>query len=168
MVLIIGKGIEITPRHQAAIIAFQSFEKPVSYSKIQKLTGVSVSTANDIWRHALCNAQKQRIEEEEDDLARPFSLLELISAKVLDPNARSGRPAALTEYRLVAFVKQNFTTRRMKLVDIRQEAGLSHVCNGTVFNALVERGLGAYREEFEFILNPECNAKRLVSSRYFG
>lgn len=84
---------------------------------------------------------------------------------VLDPNAQSGRPVALTENEkdhLVAFVKRNFTTRQMKLVDIRQEAGLFHVCNGTVFNALVEHGLGAYWGEFKFILSPECKTKRLV------
>jgi len=89
----------------------------------------------------------------------------------LDPNIRSRRPAALTEAEkdhLVAFVKNNFTTRRMKLVDIRQEAGLSHVCNVTVFNALVECGLGAYREEFKFILSPKCKAKRLVTPHNSG
>ena len=111
------------------------------------------------------NAQKRRIQEEQDHLSRSFSLLELISAKVLDPNVQSGRPAALTENEkdnLIDFVKRNFMTRRMKLVDIRQEAGLSHVCNGTVFSALVERGLGAYREEFKFILSPESKTQRLV------
>ncbi|RPA90588.1 hypothetical protein L873DRAFT_402325 [Choiromyces venosus 120613-1] len=63
---------------------------------------------------------------------------------------------------LVTFVKRNFMTRRMKLVDIWQEAGLSHVCNGTVFNALVECRLEAYREEFKFILSPECKARCLA------
>jgi len=111
------------------------------------------------------NAQKRRIQEEENDLSWPFFLLELISAKVLDPNVRTRRPAALTENEkdnLIACVKRNFITRRMKLVDIRQEAGLSHVCNGTVFNTLVERRLGAYWEEFKFILSPESKTKRLV------
>jgi len=93
-------------------------------------------------------------------------MIELISAKILNPNTRSGRPHALSpaeKASLITLVRRDFTTRRMKLVDIQQEAGLSHVCPATIFNALVERGLGAYREQFKFILNPASKLQRLVS-----
>lgn len=50
-----------------------------------------------------------------------YSLLDLISADVLDPNTRTGRPSALTreeKKQLVKTVKRSFTTRRMQLVDL--------------------------------------------------
>jgi len=93
-------------------------------------------------------------------------MIELISAKILYPNTRSGRLQALTAAEkdsLVLLVRRDFTTLRMKLIDIQREAGLSHVCSVTIFNALVERGLGVYREQFKFILNPISKQKRLVS-----
>jgi hypothetical protein len=55
----------------------------------------------------------------------------------------------------VATVKTNFNTGRMKLVDLRREAGLSHFCDTTVYNALHQRGIKASSEEFKFILLPE-------------
>ena len=64
---------------------------------------------------------------------------------------------------LVNTVKKDFSSRRMKLVDIRREAGLSHVGDGTVFRALVSRGIHAYHEEFKPILGPEHRLNRLVS-----
>lgn len=94
------------------------------------------------------------------------SLLELISKDCLDPDARSGRPKALSEEekdRLIATVKRDFDTRRMKLVDLRQEAGLSHVSDSTVYKALREQEIKAYWEEFKFILLPENKTTRLVS-----
>lgn len=92
--------------------------------------------------------------------------MELISKDFLDPDARSGRPKALTEEekdRLIATVKRDFDTRRMKLVDLRREAELSHVSDSTVYKALREREIKAYREEFKFILSPENKTTRLVS-----
>ena len=59
-------------------------------------------------------------------------------------------------------VKTGFKTRRMKLIDIRREAGLQHVSNSTAFRALLERGIHTYREEFKPILDAENKAKRLV------
>jgi hypothetical protein len=63
-----------------------------------------------------------------------LSLQGLISRDVLDPKKRTGRPQSLTEAekdRLVATVKRDFKTRRMRLVDLRREASLSHVsCHG--------------------------------------
>ena len=105
-----------------------------------------------------------------------ISLLELISSKCLDSRPRSGRPAVLTEVdkdHLVHTVKRNFTTRRMSLVDIRRESGLSHVSNSTVWKVLKQRGIKAYREEFKFILKPEnkvirlayCNERKLWTIR---
>jgi hypothetical protein len=94
-----------------------------------------------------------------------LSLQELISQDALDPKKRTGRPQSLTEAekdRLVATVKRDFKTRRMRLVDLRREAGLSHVSDTTVFRALQERGLKAYREEFKFILSEENKKIRLV------
>ncbi|KAG0125456.1 hypothetical protein HOY82DRAFT_616511 [Tuber indicum] len=135
-----------------------------SYRKIHKLTVIPISTVNDIWIHAVTNAHKARISKEES-LEEPFSMLKLISAKILNRNKRSGRPQALSTTEkdiLSSLVRRDFTTRRMKLVDLQQEAGLGHVCLTTVFNALAERGLGAYQEQFKYILNPISKLKRLA------
>jgi len=48
----------------------------------------------------------------------------------------------------------------MELIDIRREAGLSHVSDSTVMRALHEQGIKAYREEFKFILKDENMAIR--------
>ena len=96
---------------------------------------------------------------------KEFNLIELISASVLDSDARSGRPTVLSEGdkdKLVKLVKKDFVTRRMTLCDIRREAGWSHVSDTTVFRALQQRGIGAYPEVFKFILNKENQKKRLV------
>ena len=72
-------------------------------------------------------------------LEKPIGLLELVEAKCLDSHPLPGRPEVLTEEdkdRLVEPVKWNFASPRIKLVDIRREAGLSHVGDGTVFRAL--------------------------------
>ena len=100
-----------------------------------------------------------------EDSPDQISLLQLLSSKCLDFKPRSGRPAALTEVEkdhLVHTVKRNFTTRRMTLVDIRRESGLSHVSDSTVWKALNQRGIKAYREEFKFILKPENKVLRLA------
>ncbi|RPB04331.1 hypothetical protein L873DRAFT_1840425 [Choiromyces venosus 120613-1] len=94
-----------------------------------------------------------------------FSFLDLISEKSIDSKPHSGRPAALlTEEKdaLVEFIKQDFTTCRMRLVDIRRESGLSHVSDTTVWKALREQGIKAYREEFKFILKSENKLQRLT------
>ncbi|KAA8892672.1 hypothetical protein FN846DRAFT_915040 [Sphaerosporella brunnea] len=68
-----------------------------------------------------------------------LSVQELISQNVLSPKKRTGRPQTFTEAekdRLVATVKRDFKARQMRLVDLRQEAGLSHVSDTTVFRAL--------------------------------
>ena len=80
----------------------------------------------------------------------------------------SGRPTVLSEGdkdKLVKLVKKDFVTRRMTLCDIRREAGLSHVSETTVFQALQQRGIGAYPEVFKFILNKENQKKRLVCNQ---
>jgi hypothetical protein len=62
-------------------------------------------------------------EASEGDGGAEIDLLELISRDCLDPNARCGRPPALTlEERdnLIATVKRNFTTRRMRLLEEKQ------------------------------------------------
>ena len=195
----------------------------MTFKKIEDITGVSTSTASDIWRHALANARTARRAVTpvapvpttfpptpppaslsasrsgttlaaqctiSQDLVltgpaptstsaqtsipgsssypisdKEFSLIELISASVLDSDARSGRPTVLSEDdkdKLVKLVKKDFVTRRMMLCDIRREAGLSHVSETTVFRALQQRRIGAYPEVFKFILNKENQKKRLV------
>jgi transposase len=94
-----------------------------------------------------------------------LTLQELVAADVLDPKKRLGRPPALTEAekdQLIATVKQDFKTRRMRLVDIRRESGLAHVSDSTVLKPLHERKIKAYREEFKFILSSENKQIRLV------
>ena len=161
--MIIGK--EVTPRRRAVIIALRSLPNPVSYVKIKELTSIPTSTANDIWRHAVENARKAR-HDAGQHVQEPIGLLELVEAKCLYPNPRPGRPEVLTEEdkdRLVETVKRNFASCRMKLLDIRRQAGLSHVGDGTVFRALTSRGIHAYHEEFKPILGPEHKLNRLVS-----
>ena len=97
---------------------------------------------------------------------KEFSLIELISASVLDSDPRSGHPPSLSEAdkdKLVKLVKKDFVTPRMTLCDICREAGISHVSETTVFRALQERGIGAYPEVFKFILNKENQKQLLVS-----
>lgn len=175
-------GKEITPRRRAIIIAYRCLKDPMTFRQIEHVTGISKSTVSDIWRHALSNARKLRLETtcstqdiaprstlsftNELDPDRQFSLLELIDFKVLNPTIRSGRPKVFSERekdKLVAFVKQGFETRRMSLRDIRREAGFLYVCDGTIFNALKSREVHAYRELFKFILSEENKKKRLVS-----
>jgi len=217
-------GKEITPRRRAAIVTLRCLDIPMTFKKIKDITGVSTSTASDIWRHALANARSARLAQAVTTvqsapttlpptglpaslaaapsatappstiplplvltvlpptstpaqtsilqssgahiLDKEFSLIELISASVLDSDPRSGRPPSLSEGdkdKLVTLVKKDFVTRRMTLCDIRREAGLSHVSETTVFRALQERGIGAYPEVFKFILNKENQKKRLVS-----
>ena len=95
----------------------------------------------------------------------PLALAELIPSSALYPNARSGRPGLLSNEdkdRLVLFVKREFDTWRMKMIDIRREAGFLHVSQTTLLRALKERGIGAYQEEFKPILTLENKEKRLV------
>ena len=96
-----------------------------------------------------------------------YSLLDLIAADVLDPNSRPGRPTVLTlndKKHLLKTVKRSFSTRRMRVVDLRREASLSHVSDSTILRALHELGLKAYCEEFKFILTAENKAQRMVST----
>ena len=98
-----------------------------------------------------------------------LSVVELIASDVLDVTKRPGRPSILSaedKDRLVAFVKRDFHTRRMKLVDIRREVGFGHVSDSTVYRALLERGMKAYREDFKFILTAENKLVRLVCSLF--
>ena len=93
-----------------------------------------------------------------------ISLCELLSKDCLDKKPRSGRPKALTDTEidyLVLTVKCDFRTRRMCLVDIRRESGLSHVSNSTIWKALPSRGIKAYKEKFKFILKSENKVVRL-------
>ena len=152
------------------IIALWSLPNPMAYVKIKELTSIPTSTANDIWRHAVENAEKAR-HEARQRVEKPIGLLELVEAKCLDPNPRQGMPEVFTEEDkdcLVETVKLNFASRRMKLIDIQPEAGLSHVGDGTVFCALASRGIHAYHEEFKPILGPEHRLNRLVSLILLG
>ena len=63
---------------------------------------------------------------------------------------------------LVVFIKRDFNTRRMKMIDIRREGGFAHVSLTTLRRALAERGIGAYQEGFKPILTAENKEKRLV------
>ena len=70
-----------------------------------------------------------------------WRLILLIASDVLDATKSKGRPIVLSteeKDQLVAIVKRDFKTRRMRLVDIRREAGLSHVSDSTVYQALLE------------------------------
>lgn len=49
-------GKEVTPRRRAVIIAYRKLDRPLSYKKIQQLTGLASFTANDIYRYAENNA----------------------------------------------------------------------------------------------------------------
>jgi transposase len=62
---------------------------------------------------------------------------------------------------LVAIIKQDFNSRRMRLIEIQQAAGLGHVSTCTVWSALHKRGIKAYVEEFKFILTGENKEVRL-------
>ena len=100
---------------------------------------------------------------------KEFSLIELISASVLDSDPRSGQPTVLSEGdkdKLIKLVKRDFVTWRMTLCDIRGEAGLSHVSETTVFRAWQERGIDAYPELFKFILIKENQTKQLVCNQF--
>jgi hypothetical protein len=111
------------------------------------------------------NLSDPKTPDSERTLGAELSLQQLIAADVLDPKKRTGRPQALTKAwkdHLVATVKRDFKTRRMRLVDLRRQAGLSHVSDATVLKALHERGLKAYREEFTFILSSENKQISLV------
>jgi len=132
------------------IIAFRSLDKPITFEKIKEVTGIPVSTANNIWRHAKKNASEARkAGGVPGPLDAPLALAELITSSALDPKARSGRPGLLSKEdkdRLVLFVKRDFDTRRMKIIDIRREAGFLHVGQTTLLRALKERGIGAYQQ----------------------
>ncbi|PUU76654.1 hypothetical protein B9Z19DRAFT_1066496 [Tuber borchii] len=183
---IVKKGKEITPRCRAAIVTLRCLDIPMTFKKIEDITGVLTSTtASDIWRHALANARSAclavttttalptalpptaslaslsgghsattlpaaalpgsvlsvlppigapalaSIPSSASSLIsdKEFSLLELISASVLDSDSCSGRPHILSEGnkdRLVKLMKKDFVTWRMTLCDIRREASLSH------------------------------------------
>ena len=101
--------------------------------------------------------------EDKDEI--PLRLLELIDAKCLDADARTGRPQSLSntekEY-LVSIVKRNWGTRHMTLTEIQLETGLGHVSRGTIFQTLQLRGIKAYVEECKFILNEENKQRRMV------
>ena len=51
----------------------------------------------------------------------------------------------------------------MRLVDIRREAGLSHVSNTPVWKALRSHGIKAYKELFKLILKVENKVIREYS-----
>ena len=107
-------------------------------------------------------------EEDKDEI--PLRLLELIDAKCLDADARSGRPQLLSatekEY-LVSVAKRNWGTRHMTLTELQLEAGLGHVSRGTIFQTLQSQGIKAYVEECKFILDEENKQRRMVCYRSF-
>ena len=61
-------GSDITPRRRAAIVVLRQLPevssgafKPLSFRQIGSTLGISKSTCNDIYRHALKNAQSQQV-----------------------------------------------------------------------------------------------------------
>ena len=71
---------------------------------------------------------------------------------------RTGRPKLLTDSQkdhLKEIVKSNWKTRRMGVAELREESGLGHASISTIKNALHEKGLRSYREQWKFILNAE-------------
>jgi len=93
-----------------------------------------------------------------------ISLCELLAKDCLDKKPRSGCPKALTDEEInhvVLTVKHDFCTRRMCLVDIRREAGLSHISDSTIWKTRRSRGIRAYKELFKFILKSENKVIRL-------
>ncbi|PWW80838.1 hypothetical protein C7212DRAFT_340962 [Tuber magnatum] len=76
------------------------------------------------WRREMRSRDKDKI-----------LLHELLSKDCLDKKPRSGRPKALTDMEincLVLTVKRDFRMRRMCLVNIRRESGLSRVSDSTI------------------------------------
>lgn len=59
-------------------------------------------------------------------------------------------------------VKRDWATRHMSLIEIQEATGFNHVSLMAILNALHERGIKAYREEFKFILKPESKVQPLV------
>ncbi|PUU76137.1 hypothetical protein B9Z19DRAFT_1066867 [Tuber borchii] len=51
----------MTPRHWAAIVTLRYFDIPITFRKIEDITGGSTSSASDIWRPALANARSTRL-----------------------------------------------------------------------------------------------------------
>ena len=93
--------------------------------KIKEVTGIPISTAHEIWQHAKMNAYdaRQAAGGLGSDLTEvPLLLQELIAySGPLDPKACSGRPAVLSKEdkdRLIVFIKRDFYTRRIKMIDI--------------------------------------------------
>ena len=151
------------------IIAFRSLDTPLTFQKIKEATGIPISTVHEIWQHAKTNAYNARQASGglgTDLIDVPLSLQELIAHSALDPKARSGRPAVLSKEdkdRLIVFIKRDFYTRRMNMIDVQREADFAHVSLKTLLRALAEWGIGAYQEEFKPILTAENKEKRLVS-----
>ena len=82
--------------------------------------------------------------EENDCGGEELTVLDLVASDCLDPIQRPGSTSKLSEaekVHLAATVRRGYDTRRMKLVDIRREAGLNHVCDTTVLRALKEMGI---------------------------
>ena len=149
---------------------------------------VPKSTVNDIYRHAVQNAIKKSGDNSSSELttissepARPvvpcltrpiqpgpqpgLALSELLAKDCLDTNPRSGRPVVLTigQKKILADKeREDFRSRRMRVVDLQQEAGVGHVCRTTAAKALREKGIKAYREDFKFILSTENKFIRKV------
>src|SRR5690554_94893 len=77
-----------------------------------------------------------------------LTLLELVNREALDAVRSKGRPLVMTEQEkdnLVAFVKRDFGSRRLRLRDMRRECGLAHVSDSAVYQALKARGMRCYR-----------------------
>lgn len=92
-------------------------------------------------------------------------LSELLASECLDADKRTGRPQSLLpeeKARLVQLVRENWTTRRLSLVDIQCQAQLGHVGLSTIHRALTEAGIKAYVEEFKFILSQDNMVVREV------
>jgi len=94
-----------------------------------------------------------------------LSLIELVAQDCTSSRQRIGRPQALSVVEvdhLIQIVQRDFYTRRFPIVDLKREAGFSHVCDTTISCALHAQGFKPYVEEFKFILKPENKLQRLA------
>ena len=115
------------------------------------------------WSSGLLSALQSNREERRERLRGRGTYS--TASDCLDLIQRPGPTAKLSEaekVHLAATVRRGYDTRQMKLVDIRREAGLNHVCDTTVLRALKEMGIKPYREEFKFIFTQENMAIRKV------
>ncbi|KAG0125809.1 hypothetical protein HOY82DRAFT_615985 [Tuber indicum] len=76
-----------------------------------------------------CEASQAAMGVSSDSMDVPLLLRKLLANSALDPKVRSGRPALLSKEdkdRLIVFIKRDFYTRRIMMIDVQREAGFLH------------------------------------------